>query len=51
MPSWMTNGHAANLTAIAVTDAIKATDLYYAENPRATAIAIEQYFKNRLSFF
>lgn len=51
MPSYMTNGRAANLTAIAVTSAIKATDLYYYENPNISAIALGQYFSNRLNHF
>lgn len=48
MPSGITNGHTANLTAIAVTGAIKATNIYYVENPTITDIALGQYFKNRL---
>lgn len=51
MPSYMTNGRAANLTAKAVTFAIKATDLYYAANPTVSAYALGQYFKNRLTHF
>lgn len=51
MPSWMTNGRAANLTAKAVTFAIKATDLYYAANPTVSEVVLGQYFSNRLSHF
>lgn len=49
MPVGMTNGRAANLTAIAVTTAIKATDLYYAENPRISKFTLGEYFKNRIN--
>jgi hypothetical protein len=51
MPTWMTNGRAANLTAKAVTFAIKATDLYYAANPTVSEVVLGQYFSNRLSHF
>jgi hypothetical protein len=51
MPSWMTNGRAANLTAKAVTFAIKATDLYYAANPTVSEVVLGQYFSNRLTYF
>lgn len=51
MPTWMTNGRAANLTAKAVTFAIKATDLYYAANPTVSEVVLGQYFSNRLAHF
>lgn len=51
MPVGMTNGRAANLTAIAVTTAIKATDLYYAENPRISKFTLGEYFKNRINHY
>jgi len=47
MPSFMTNGRAANLTAKAVTYAIKATDLYFAENPTVSATVLG----NRLTHY
>lgn len=49
MPSGMTNGRAANLTAKAVTAAIKATDLYYAANPRVSKYTLGEYFKNSIN--
>jgi hypothetical protein len=48
MPNGMTNSTAANLTAIAVTNAIKATDIYFFENPDASEFAIGHFFKNAL---
>lgn len=49
MPTWMTNGHAANLTAIAVTDAIIATDLYFFLNPYDSEFEVGDFFKDVLT--
>jgi hypothetical protein len=49
MPTFLTNGQAANLTAVAVTNAVRLTDLYYHENPDSTASQIQSYFNNNLS--
>ena len=51
MPSWMTNGRAANLTAKAVTAAIKATDLYYEANPTVSETTLGIFFKNSLTSY
>ncbi|WP_128755206.1 hypothetical protein [Aquimarina sediminis] len=48
MPSWMTNGRAANLTAKAVSAAIKATDVYFFDNPDAVETDIQSFFNNEL---
>jgi hypothetical protein len=49
MPAWKTNGKAANDTAIAVTAAIKATDIYYAANSTATAQQVGDFFRESLN--
>jgi len=51
MPPVMTNGQAANLTAIAVTAAITATDLYFFNNPDASAEDVGQEFINNIQTF
>ncbi|WP_418639610.1 hypothetical protein [Winogradskyella sp.] len=48
MPNWMTNGQAANATAIAVTKAIKDADIYFYNNPDASAYLVSDAFKNAL---
>lgn len=48
MPTWMTNGRAANLTAKAVTDAIKFTDIYFFENPDISKHGLRDFFNNAL---
>ncbi len=48
MPNWMTNSQAANLTAKAVTAAIKATDLFFFENPYASEYTVGNFFRNSL---
>ena len=50
-PSFMTNGRAANLTALAVTSAIKSTDLYFASNPHASGQAVGGFFKDSIKTF
>ena len=47
-PTFLTNGQAANLTAIAVTDAIKETDLYFFENPDISQFDLGDFFRDRL---
>lgn len=47
-PPLMTNSRAANLTAIAVNAAIKATDIYYATNPYASEFSVGDFFKSSL---
>ncbi len=48
MPNWMTNGRAANLTAAAVTGAIKATDIHFFENPDITKFRLASFFEKQL---
>lgn len=48
MPTWMTNGQAANLTARAVTNAIKAADLYFFENPDVSRFELGDVFRDAL---
>ena len=48
MPTWMTNGQAANTTAVAVTDAIKVTDIYFFENPDVTQQTLADIFRDTI---
>ena len=50
MPTFLTNGQAANLTAIAVTEAMKETDLYFFENPDISEFSLDDFFRNRMMF-
>lgn len=47
-PTWMTNGRAANVTAAAVTGAIKAADVYFFENPDASEFTVADVFRDAL---
>ncbi|NMH89823.1 hypothetical protein [Flavivirga algicola] len=49
MPSWMSNGRAANLTALAVTAAIKSADLYFFSNPDVTKFKLAEVFKDAIN--
>mgnify|MGYP000854727646 CR=1 FL=1 len=49
MPTSMTNGQAANLTAVAVTNAIRLTDVFYFENPDATSSQVQNSFNTNLT--
>ncbi|MDB4290096.1 hypothetical protein N9887_03405, partial [Flavobacteriaceae bacterium] len=49
MPTWMTNGLAANHTAEAVTNAIRLTDIFYFENPDATPSQVQNSFNTNLT--
>ncbi|WP_417874346.1 hypothetical protein [Xanthomarina gelatinilytica] len=48
MPTWMTNGQAANLTAKAVTFAANATDVYFFTNPYDSEYEVIDFFRNTL---
>jgi hypothetical protein len=48
MPNWMTNGQAANVTAVAVTNAIRATDLYFWANAYDSEYEVGDFFKDAL---
>ena len=48
MPAWKTNGQAANDTALALSAAIRATDLYYAKNGNATKEQVGNFFNNQI---
>ncbi len=48
MPTWMANGNAANITAAAVTAAIKAADLYFFANPDVTKFKLADVFNDTL---
>ncbi|WP_346880772.1 hypothetical protein [uncultured Algibacter sp.] len=48
MPTWMTNGRAANLTAVAVTGAIKATDVHFFNNPDISKHRLASFFRDQL---
>lgn len=48
MPNWMTNGKAANLTAQAVTNSIKAADIYFFNNPDITKFKLAEVFNEAL---
>ncbi|MFC4636667.1 hypothetical protein ACFO3O_22370, partial [Dokdonia ponticola] len=50
MPTWMTNGQAANLTADAVTNAIMATDLQFFADPDISEIGLGNFFRDALIF-
>ena len=50
MPSWMSNGQAANNTAKAITRAVKATDLYYANNPKVSKFVLGDKFIEYIQF-
>ncbi|WP_378184006.1 hypothetical protein [Aquimarina sp. SS2-1] len=47
-PNWMTNGQAANATAIAVTTAIKKTDVHFYRNPDITKESLATFFKREI---
>lgn len=47
-PNSMTNGRSANLTAVAVTLAIRATDIYYGANPDISATMLGYFFRDAL---
>lgn len=44
MPAWMTNGQAANITAEAVTNAIRVTNIYFISHPDITPLQLKIYF-------
>ena len=48
MPTWMRPGVAANNTAKAITIAIKATDIYFFENPDITEGELATFFNNAI---
>ncbi|CAL2095916.1 protein of unknown function [Tenacibaculum sp. 190524A02b] len=48
MPTGITNGQAANNTAKAITAAIRATDVYYGINPRASKEQVGDFFKQSI---
>jgi len=48
MPTWMTNGQAANATAVAVTAAIKAMDVYFFLNPDTSENSLGYFFRDAL---
>ncbi|MEW7277510.1 hypothetical protein ABW636_02815 [Aquimarina sp. 2201CG1-2-11] len=48
MPTWMTNGQASNLTAEAVTAAIKAADIYFFRNPDITEFQLADFFRDAI---
>ncbi len=48
MPNWMTNGQAANNTAVAVTAAIKIADVYFFNNPDASEFTVADVFRDAL---
>lgn len=47
-PTSMTNGRSANLTAVAVTFAIQATDIHYGANPDISATMLGYFFRDAL---
>lgn len=49
MPAWKTNGMSANHTAVAVTTAIRATDIYYATHFNATASEVGDFFYDSIT--
>lgn len=49
MPPWMTNGQAANATAIAVTNAIKEADVYFFDNPDVSQYELADVFRDAIS--
>jgi len=48
MPTFLTNGQAANATAIAVTEAIKEADIYFFENPDISEFDLNDFFRSRM---
>ena len=48
MPNMMTNGKAANLTAVAITNAIKLTDAHFFNNPDITKYNLANFFENQI---
>ncbi len=48
MPNWMTNGQAANVTAAAVNEALKATDIYFYRNPDVSKFDLADFFQNMI---
>lgn len=48
MPNWMSNGQAANNTAVAVTAAIKIADVYFFNNPDASEFTVADVFRDAL---
>jgi len=48
MPTWMTNSQAANNTALAVTAAIRATDIFITNNPKTSKTKLGEFFESSL---
>ncbi|WP_452601001.1 hypothetical protein, partial [Pontimicrobium sp. MEBiC06410] len=50
MPAWMTNSQAANLTALAVNNAMDAGEAYFISNPDITALQLKIHFLEVLEY-